>query len=84
MIIRIATTIADAWKANWEPVMIVRTIVEDLNMILLNIGPTVQIISNFRAKRYRRLPVPRGITIELIGRMSLSDLRQIQTYSMKG
>lgn len=66
--------------------MIVRTIVEDpeANMILLNTGPTAQIRSSFRAKRYHRLLVLRGITVELIGRVSLSDLRQIQTYSRKG
>jgi hypothetical protein len=66
--------------------MIVQTIVEDpgANMILLNTDSTAQIRSSFRAKRYHRLLVLRGITIELIGRMSLSDLRQIQAYSRKG
>jgi hypothetical protein len=80
---RIAATIADVWKANWGPVMIVRTVVEDppeANMILLNADPTAQVRSSLRTKRRPRLLVPRGITIELMGRMSLSDLRQIQTY----
>jgi hypothetical protein len=88
VIIRIAATIADVWKVNWGPVVIVRTIVEDPpgpNMILLNAGTTAQIRSSLRVKRHPRLPVPRGITtIELTGRMSLSDLRQIQTYSRNG
>jgi hypothetical protein len=86
VIIRIATTIADAWKANWGPMMIVWTIVENpsgLNMILLNTGSTAQIRSSFRAKRYRRLLVLPGIAIEVMGRMPLSDLRQIQAYSGK-
>lgn len=80
-IARIAASIADIRKGTGEPAMIVKAV----------LGTGVNLVDEddfdefiLGMKKYPKMRVPRGTTLELMGGISVWDLRNIQKYSRKG
>lgn len=86
-IIRMAANIADVKKRTGEPVMAVKAFMGDptlRHVIGGQAGSTaIQIRQMMRTKKHPKMQVPRGIVIELMGKMSVAGYTLLQSYTRK-
>lgn len=75
---RIAASIADISKGTGEPEMIVKAILDGGGRMTPEAKYTLDM------KKHPKMRVPRGVTIELMGGIRVSDFPALQKYSRKG
>jgi hypothetical protein len=86
-IIRIAANIANVRKRTGEPTMTVNTLLgvySPLSYVRFSPEQMVSKLQSAIAEKHSKMQVPRGITVELTGRMSVLEYSVLQGYTEKG
>ena len=86
-VIRVAANIADVKKGTGEPRMMMRVILEDLTPSMGFFAPgnlDSEVQDTMAKKTHQKMQLPRGPTVELVGKMSKDELLLVRRYKRKG